>query len=329
MSRYNQIEMDYKPKFINFPKDKPTLSAQKKQLIFFYLGSYFRKFTKDVIFNSWNHHAFYWDEKEHLILNLRLTSYSAFCDETSGYSDREDKALNKQSSWHDNIYFLYDFNTNKLAIQGYLIDSKHKKYDSDDLIEDIDKFTDEDLDFILSCKPINYDIRDQEIDNFLNSIKEEFPIHRFYNFRPNYYNTDYIAIGYLTKIDFKHDEQKAILYLTRYSTDIESLCTKKEDKYKIEINFLRKTRDIEREKLKLVEDSYVKEKIYNTRKSKINKLKNKNESNQKSIEKHKATIEAAKSAISVLEEDIKECTALIEQKTKDLENTIIEDIKIL
>jgi len=335
MSRYDEAERAYKPIFISFPKNKPTLSVQKKQLIFFYLGSYFRKFTKDEILNNWNHHAFYWDENEHLILNLRLTSYNEFCDKINDSFDERENVLKKSykdkntklPSYHDNIYFLYDFNDNKLAIQGYLIDSKHKKYDSNSLIEDISQFTDEDLDFILSHKMVNYDIRDKEIDDFLNSIKEEFPINRFYHFRRSYYqNTD---IGYLTKIDFNHKEKKAILHITKYSIDTESLCTKKDDKYKIDINFLKKEENIENKKLKLLDDLYVKEKIYNERKSKIDELKNNNNSNKESIKKYQETIKSSQSAIINLENQIKERTDLINQKTEDLKNTIIEDIKLL
>jgi len=318
------LELNYTPKFINLLKDKPKLSAQKKQLIIYYLSSYFLKKTKKELLNEYDHHAFSWNTNNELILELHnILGYSDLYDKKEDYTSCDSKNIHDNS--HSVFFLLYNFNTKQIAIQGYLKNERKKiNYWDNAVIEDIEKFTEYDFDRILSCVPVDYHIRDEQIKIALDDILETFPVNRFYTYRSSSYYDNETIIGYLYKR--VRNKDSITLYFNRYSVANEKLSDKK-DKY--EVYFLKKDKFISDHKIELKEDIYVKEKIYKHRESIIKNLKDKINQNKSSINKHESIIKSSQNTIKDLNNDILKINKEIEQKTNDLNNTIIEDIKIL
>ena len=321
----DHLSLNYTPKFINLLKDKPKLSAQKKQLIIYYLSSYFLKKTKKELQDIYDHHCFYWNTKNELILHIKyIIGNSDFFDKSKSYSCESDKEIPNGS--HTEFNILYNFSTNKIAIQGYLVDrKKHISYYDNEKLEDIEQFTDYDFNRILSYVPVDYHIRDEQIKIALDDILESFPVNRFYTYRNSSYCDHETIISYLYKR--VRNKDSIILYFNRYSIDNENLDEKKKDKY--EVHFLRKDKFISDHKIELKEDIYVKEKIYKHRESVIKDLKNHIIRDQEAILKHESSIKMAQTNIEILNKDIEDTNKDIEKKINDLNNTIIEDIKIL
>lgn len=321
----DHLDLNYNPKFINLLKDKPKLSAQKKQLVIYYLSSYFLKKTKKEILDRYDHHCFYWNTKNELILSLSNIIYNSdFFDNPLPYSYESDKDIPDCS--HIKFCILYNFSTKKIAIHGFLINKKKKiNYYENEKIEDIEQFTDDDFNIILKCVPVDYHIRDEQIKKALDDILDTFPVNRFYTYKTSIYCGDEIVVGYLYKR--LRNKDSITLYFNRYSIDNEKLDEKKKDKY--EVHFLRKDKFIEERKIELKEDIYVKERIYKNRESIIKGLKENVKCSKELISKNEEKIKLAQESIKKLNKDIEKTNKDIEQKTNDLNNTIVEDIKIL
>ena len=321
----DHLSLNYTPKFINLLEDKPKLSAQKKQLVIYYLSSYFLKKTKKELQDIYDHHCFYWNTKNELILHIRyILGNSDFFDKPESYSCNSDKEIPNGS--HTEFNILYNFSTNKIAIQGYLIDKKrHINYYENEKLEDIEQFNDYDFNKILSCVPVDYHIRDEQIKVALDNIIESLPVNRFYTYRIGIYDSYEILLGYLYKR--VRNQDSITLYFNRYSISNENLDKNKKDKF--EINFLKKDKFINGHKIELKEDLYVKEKIYENRKSVIKELKENVKCFKESISKNEEKIKFAQENIKNLNKNIENTNKNIEKKTNDLNNTIIEDIKIL
>jgi len=319
----NHLELNYKAKFINLLKDKPKLTAQKKQLVIYYLSSYFLKKTKKEILNRYDHHRFYWNTKNELIFNLpSILGNSDLYDKPEGY--QYDREIPDNS--HTEFFLLYNFTTKQIAIQGYLKNKKKKiDYWENAVIEDIEQFTDNDFKRILDCVPVDYNIRDEQIKESLDDILKTFPVNRFYTYRNSSYSSNETIIGYLYKR--VRNKEDITLYFNRYSVANEKLDEKKKDKY--EVNFLKKDKFVESHKIVLKEDIYVKEKIYKHRESVIKDLKESIKQSKSSISKYESIIKSSQDNIKDLNNNIKKFNKEIEQKTNDLNNTIVEDIKIL
>lgn len=319
----DHLDLNYTPKFINLLKDKPKLSAQKKQLVIYYLSSYFLKKTKKEILDRYDHHSFYWNTKNELIFNL-----TSILGNSDLYDKREDYRYDREipDNSHTEFFLLYNFTTKQIAIQGYLKNKKKKiDYWENAVIEDIEQFTDHDFKRILDCVPVDYHIRDEQIKEALDDIIKSLPVNRFYTYRNGIYDSYETILGYLYRK--VRNKDSVTLYFNRYSVANEKLDEKKKDKF--EINFLKKDKFIKDHKITLKEDLYVKEKIYIHRESVIKNLKETVNQSKASISKHESIIKSSQDAIKNLNNNIDKYNKEIEQKTNDLNNTIVEDIKIL
>ena len=319
----DHLDLNYNPNFIDLIEGKPKLIAQKKQLIIYYLSSYFLKKTKKEILNRYDHHRFYWNTKNELIFSLPY-----ILGNSDLYDKHEDYQYNREipDNSHTEFFLLYNFTTRQIAIQGYLKNKKKKiDYWENEVIEDIEQFTDNDFKRILDCVPVDYHIRDEQIKEALDDIIKSLPVNRFYTYRNGIYDSYETILGYLYRK--VRNKDSVTLYFNRYSVANEKLDEKKKDKF--EINFLKKDKFIEDHKIVLKEDLYVKEKIYIHRESVIKNLKETVNQSKASISKHELIIKSSQEAIKNLNNNIDKYNKEIEQKTNDLNNTIVEDIKIL
>ena len=320
----DDAKLQYKPNYVDLMQSKPILSEintkeKKIQMIYYYVSSFFIRYSKQEIFDMFTNRAFYWDLNEHLILESSFLINEVFVDKGS-YNNWDER---KDINIHEAMYFQYDFNDNKIALQGFLKDKKHNWWENP-LIEDISKFYDKDLDYILDKKMIDYHIRDKEIKDYLDEIMKEYKLHTFYSMHRYSYDHE-TNIYYLTSK--KRNAKSIDLHFTRYSTDFEALCPK--NKEKITLKFLKKDDTIKEHQLKSLTELEVKDKIFKQRQSKVKNIEQEYKTNKSKIKQNQELIKNSQKNIEELTIKNNELNKIIKEKNTELQNTIIEDIKIL
>ena len=322
-SKTKNAQFQYKYNYVDLMQEKPILSEiktreKKIQLIYYYVSSFFIRYSKQEIFDIFKNSAFYWDLNEHLILNSSFLIYDVFVD-TNNHNNWDER---KEMNIHEYMYFTYDFNDKKISLQGFLKDKNHNWWENP-LIEDISKFNDNDLDYILGRKMIDYHIRDKEIKDYLDEIMNEYKLHTFYSMKKRYSNET--NIYYLT---CKKRNQKSVdLHFTRYSPDFEALCPKYKEK--VTLKFLKKNEEVEDLKLHSLTELEVKEKIFKQRQAKVKNIEHDYNTNKSSIKNKQELIKSCQKDIEELTIKNNELDKVIKEKNTELQNTVIEDIKIL
>ena len=312
------IKSKYVPKFVDLIEDKPKNNARKSTRVLYYLSSFFLKFSKKEIQHMFDHHAFCWNEKNELILDLSFPVIDYFVDERESFTYGEEI----KNGSHGNFYLIYNMMTKKIAVQGFLVDKKKKigLYSDNAVIEDIKEFTDDDFERIFSFELIDYHVRDEQLDVALSDIEQTFPKKSFWEYKKYAWDDESKdkLLGYVMSVT--REERFAIIKIAPYSLESEKAIKKYPDELKI--NFRKKDEFIKERQLKRIDESQMRNLILKTRKDKVASIR--------------SDIETLKTKVAEHEDNIKKLLAEIEKKTKEadaaseeIENTNVKSIKLL